>query len=371
MNQNEIYLYLTTKFHTMKNVTLIILLVFSSVLWSQSTGGSNDSNKSQPTPVSTQKTNYIENYRNTKSNFINKYSKEISIEDQKQLDQIVEQAKEENIDSYEYYYLEYLNRGKSIEAFQYLEKAALAYPKNVDFFDDFIYHYELTNQKNLRANYSKKLFESNTIHDALMEYNYNVLMSIEENGILITNGSDDTFPIFVLQDVKKTRTDVTVINIDMLEEQKYINQKSKDAQLNIKKQKNTLETLKYIIKNNPKSKIYIGHTVNQKILQEFQKNLYLSGLTYQYATTPINNVEDAVAKYEKNFKTDQLKRPTSNKSINQLNFNYTLPLITFIEYYKSVGDIPKYESTKALLLEIANKVGKQTFIENYISEKGL
>ncbi len=355
----------------MKNITLIILLVFSSVSWSQITGGSAESNKSQPTPVATQKANHIENYRTTKSNFINKYSKEISNENQKQLDVIVTQAKNDNSDSYEYYYIEYLNRGKTIEAFPYLEKAALAYPNNVEFFDDFIYHYELTNQKNLRANYSKKLFESNTIHDALMEYNYNVLMSVEENAILITNGSDDTFPIFVLQDINKTRTDVTVINVDMLGEQNYIDYKSKETKLKIKKQKSNLETIKYIIKNNPGSKIYLGHTVNQKILQEFQNNLYLSGLTYQYATTPINNVENAVVKYEKSFKTKQLERPTTNKSINQLNFNYTLPLLTFMEYYKSVDDTKNYEATKTLLLNIANKVGKQTFIGNYISEKGL
>ena len=41
-------------------------------------------------------------------------------------------------------------------------------------------------------------------------------MSLEPGSILFTQHDNDTYPLWMLQDVKNIRTDVTVINFDML-----------------------------------------------------------------------------------------------------------------------------------------------------------
>jgi len=134
-------------------------------------------------------------------------------------------------------------------------------------------------------------------------------MSLEPNAVLITNGDNDTYPLWILQQVKQVRPDVTVLNISLLPEESYFSSLlgSKFKKLSYDNVKTTAKTemggekqlfrsyfLKAVVNqiktqytNHP---IYFALTVYDQHTKPFKDDFYLTGLAYRYNTERFDNL---------------------------------------------------------------------------------
>lgn len=67
----------------------------------------------------------------------------------------------------------------------------------------------------------RRLLEAGAIVDEVMDYSYNMLVGLEPNAILLTNGDNDTYPGWILTRLLDHRPDVVIVNRSLLNTEWY------------------------------------------------------------------------------------------------------------------------------------------------------
>ncbi len=109
----------------------------------------------------------------------------------------------------------------NVEERKYLEEAVRLDPDYADpWFSLVIVYMDARDEERLDLAL-RRLLESGVITDEVMDYNYNALINLEENAILITNGDNDTYPAWILMRILHIRTDVNIVNRSLLNTEWY------------------------------------------------------------------------------------------------------------------------------------------------------
>ena len=112
--------------------------------------------------------------------------------------------------------LENLGAHNDVEGRKYLERAIALDPHFVDPWFVLVPHYMDAGDEERLDLALRHLLESGVINDEVMDYNYNMLVSLDDDAILITNGDNDTYPGWILTRILKVRPDVTIVNRSLL-----------------------------------------------------------------------------------------------------------------------------------------------------------
>ena len=104
------------------------------------------------------------------------------------------------------------------------------------------------------------------------DYSYNILMSCEEDAIIFTNGDNDTFPLWYLQEVEGIRKDVKIVNLSLLNTPWYISQlKYYEPKISINLPDDQIENMKPIAWKSRTLQIPITYEDYEKFYREYDQ----------------------------------------------------------------------------------------------------
>lgn len=297
-------------------------------------------------------------------------TKLISKSGQEKMNRILVKMAKEVSWSEEYHYANFVNSNYATTEIAELDKAyQLAEDKSV-YYADYIAHFELVGNEAKKSEFCDLLKKSGIVSEGVLAYNYNVLMSIEENGILFVNGSDDTYPIWIHQQ-HKIRTDVTILNTDLLGDDTYRIKKMRELGITEKLNYNADRKayMKSIAKNNPQKPIYFGLTVSPVLIKELKGELYLTGLALKYSRNAMENIPILQGNWENKFNTLSLNKEHTNSTVRKMNMNYMLPLLLLSEIYKVQGNSSEAVLCNNLARNLAKEGGKEKVIKQYLDKR--
>lgn len=280
-------------------------------------------------------------------------------------------AQELDPEGFELNYLYFAHDQNPVTRWPHLLKAHAADPNQMEAATGLAAYYTVRGELDKREAILKRMHEAKAIPNGVMEYNHNQLMSVATNGILITHGDADTYPSWLLQYAYGIRRDVTVINMSLLLGfESYQDQVQREL---------GLESLFAEGKSGPPAvfaklteqdrPVFLAATGRHYMPELSADRLFISGLTFQYSLTPVNNLRMIAKGYEDTWRLESLRQPLTNDPgqavADQLNQNYLPALLELHEYYVA-NPAPAFRENLQLIQTIAARADMEDEVNTFL-----
>ncbi|MBS1978119.1 MAG: SUMF1/EgtB/PvdO family nonheme iron enzyme [Bacteroidetes bacterium] len=296
---------------------------------------------------------------------------------EQELKQIVSDMQAAIPNSYEWMVAKGWNEGFGTGARSFLEKAYASAPSRVEAHVLLQLNSEAELNQTNRQLYSKLLSDNSQISSSLLNYSYNVLMSVEPSAVLITEGESTTVPLYVLQDVLQVRKDVSVLDLDLLTNPEYLQKKLQSVGLSpvgpLSGDQLRSALCALLPASNQGRKFYYALTLSKENLTSMKESLYVVGLASLHSVTNVDNVAQIRRNLEKEFLLDYLRVDFNGESPDAtgkvLSANYLVPMILLYDAYIKEGKREKALELRQLMERIAKDSGKESAMARFLGDE--
>lgn len=301
----------------------------------------------------------------------------------KRLQTIVDDMEKAVPSSYEFNFVKWLNGNNDPSLFPFLEKAHTLSPKSPEPIMSLIFYYEIQGNYDLRNKNIEKYYSLGDYSPGLLNFSYNLLSELEKDAIVFTEGDKDTEAILLLQQGRKYRPDVKMLNLNLLLMNEYRERVFKELELppldfaplqNEETYKKFQQVIIKHVANNPKGRpVHSSVTVSTPYTYEINNSLYLTGLTYLYNIKPVENMTILKNNIEELFLLDYIKEyfpiDLSVGNVNSMNGNYLPAFAELSRYYANINNNTKADYYQALALKVAKAAERMGEYETYFTKK--
>jgi formylglycine-generating enzyme required for sulfatase activity len=295
------------------------------------------------------------------------------------LEAIYEQASKEIPNTYVTEFMQYLRKLGNIEAFEHLKKAYELNPGWVDLYHNLLGYYVLVNDPEKAREFGQKWINSGDYSPDMLRWNYNMLMSVENDAILLTWGDNDTYPSWLLQYVHNRRQDIQLMNIHLLAGYDiYRDRKFRELDIPEVNWEDARSDNDYIpmlighVLTQAKHPVYLSCGIPENMRKQYEAQLYATGLAFKYSPTGFDNLATLQYNYENRFLKDHfllnLGNTNPQDAMVQMDANYLPPFIRLYKHYQESGDHQKADQLRTITEAIAKETDREDAVAVYFDQ---
>lgn len=266
--------------------------------------------------------------------------------------------------SFESHFYTYLAGHYNTALFPELEAAAAIEPENTEVKKQLAAYHIITQDSSEALPIIADLIEQDVVSQGQLLYANDLLISNEENAVLVLHGFDDMFAAYYVQHNNAVRNDVELLSLDFMQSEAYRNHwKEKGFDL---PESATIDTayLGELCKLNQEKPLQLSMTIPKPYFVPVKANLYPVGLTFRYSTLPVNNYESNYRLWKQDFDFGLLESETEDRNDNWCS-NYLPMLVTLKKQLSISGDKAEEEMVGKTIRKVGEKTGNLERVKKY------
>lgn len=269
-----------------------------------------------------------------------------SYEQQVEMNDAVSYFENNAPNSFEYHYFTYLAGNYNVDLVDHLFQAEKLKPNNTDVHVQLAGYHMISRDTDSAVIYLNKLIDEGRITQSTLQYAEDILLSVPQNGVLITHGFDDSYGVWTKQLKDGVRSDVQLISLDFLQSGQFRALLKEDGFVLPQRTLIDVTYLKEFCELNPRKEIGISLTTPKEYFQPIQSKLYVTGLVFEYHNEEFNNFERNDALWNQTLKKYVVENASDEKS-KQLSSNYLPMLLQLRKVYEQQNNTEKLKDVDA------------------------